>query len=117
LFALAIPYILVSEEFISQDALVKSMPSLGYQLQWGSDEGIIETYIKDKTGTCNLLNAVYGGRTSDGKHRVSFETGIDLNIILSLLRSPLVSEGELEFYMREHSRNGLHRPCKPLIMH
>ncbi|KUL86239.1 hypothetical protein ZTR_08412 [Talaromyces verruculosus] len=111
LFTLAVPYIAVSEEFISQDALVKFMPNLGYQLQWGSDEGIIESYSRDKTGTRNFLNAVYGGRTSDGKFGVSFETGADLNIIPSLLRSPLVSEDELDFYVREHSRNGLHGPC------
>jgi hypothetical protein len=105
-----------TEEFISQDVLVKFMPSLGYQLQWGSKEGIIESYTKDRTGIRNFLNAVYGGRTSDGKPGVSTESGADLNIIPTLLRSPLVSEDELEFYAREYSRNGLHGPCKSLIM-
>jgi hypothetical protein len=116
LFALAVPYIPVSEEFISQDVLVKIMPSLGYQLQWGREEGIIESYTKDNTGIRNFLNAAYGGRTSDGKLGVSTELGADFNIIPTLRRSPLISEDELDFYVREYSRNGLQGPCKPLIM-
>jgi hypothetical protein len=116
LFALAVLYIPVSEEFISQDVLVKFMPTLGYQLQWGSEEGIIKTYTKDNTRIHNFLNAVYGGRTSDGKLRVSTELGADFNIIPTLRRSPLISEDELDFYIKEYLRNGLQGPCKPLII-
>ncbi|KAE8423990.1 alpha/beta hydrolase [Aspergillus pseudocaelatus] len=111
LFTLAIPYIPVSEKFISQDELVKFMPNLGYQLQWGSKEGIIESYTKDQIGIRNFLNAVYAGRTPDGELGVSMESGADLSILPTLLRSPLVSEDELDFYVREYSRNGLHGPC------
>ena len=105
------------ENFIPTDVLVNFLPTLGYQLQFGSKEGIIESVTKDKAGIRNFLNALYGGETSDGKVAMTAEKGVDLDLMSSLKRSPFVSEDELDYYVEEYSRNGLAAPCKTPIEH
>lgn len=111
-FTCAVPYLPVSETFVPTEMVVKFLPSLGYQLQFGSKEGLIESHTKDKAGIRNFLNAAYGGRTSDGKGATTPEEGADLELMASLSRSVLVSEDELNYYVEEYSRHGLHGPCK-----
>ena len=96
---------------------MKFLPSLGYQLQFGSKEGLIESHTQDKAGIRNFLNALYGGRTADGKVAMTPETGADLELMPTLGRSPLISEDELNYYVEEYSRHGLHAPCKCLPKH
>lgn len=93
---------------------MKFLPSLGYQLQFGSKEGLIESHTQDKAGIRNFLNALYGGLTADGKGAMTPETGADLDLMPTLGRSPLISEDELNYYVEEYSRHGLHAPCKCL---
>lgn len=114
-FTCAVPYLPVSETFVPTEMVVKFLPSLGYQLQFGSKEGLIESHTKDKAGIRNFLNALYGGRTSDGKGAMTPEEGADLELMASLGRSVLVSEDELNYYVDEYSRHGLHGPCKSHI--
>jgi len=111
LFTCAVPYFATMENFIPTDVLVNFLPTLGYQLQFGSKEGIIESVTKDKAGIRNFLNALYGGETSDGKVAMTAEKGVDLDLMSSLKRSPFVSEDELDYYVEEYSRNGLAAPC------
>jgi hypothetical protein len=112
LFTCAVPYLPTSENYIPLEAIVSFLPSLGYQLQFGSEEGVIESHTQDKAGIRNFLNALYGGRTSDGKAAMLPEKGVDLELMLTLNRSPLVSEDELNYYVEEYSRHGLKAPCK-----
>jgi hypothetical protein len=114
LFTCAVPYLATSENYIPLEAIVKFLPSLGYQLQFGSKEGLIESHTQDKAGIRNFLNALYGGRTADGKVAMTPETGADLELMPTLGRSPLISEDELNYYVEEYSRHGLHAPCKCL---
>ena len=65
-------------------------------------------------GIRNYLNALYGGLTADGKGAMTPETGADLELMPTLGRSPLISEDELNYYVEEYSRHGLHAPCKCL---
>lgn len=112
LFTCAVPYLPTSEKYIPLEVITKFLPSLGYQLQFGSAEGIIESHTQDKAGIRNYLNAVFGGRTSDGKGAVTPEAGADLELMPRLNRSAFISEEELDFYVEEYSRNGLRGPCK-----
>jgi hypothetical protein len=111
-FTCAVPYFPTMENFIPTEVLVQFLPTLGYQLQFGSKEGIIESVTKGKAGIRNFLNALYGGYTSDGKVAMTAEKGVDLDLMPSLERSPFVSEDELDYYVEEYSRNGLSAPCK-----
>jgi soluble epoxide hydrolase/lipid-phosphate phosphatase len=112
LFTCAVPYLAASENYIPLETVVKFLPSLGYQLQFGSEQGIIESHTQDKAGIRKYLNALYGGRTSDGKVAMTPEKGVDLELMSTLTRSPLVSEDELNYYVEEYSRHGLRAPCK-----
>lgn len=87
-------------------------PSLGYQLQFGSDEGVIETFAKDKAGIRAFLNTLYGGRTTDGEYGVDVTKGVDLELATQLNHTPLLSPEELDYYVEVYSRNGLRGPCK-----
>lgn len=115
LFTCAVPYLPATEQYIPLEAIVKFLPSLGYQLQFGSKEGLIESHTQDKAGIRNFLNALYGGRTADGKGAMTPENGADLELMPTLGRSPLISEDELNYYVEEYSRHGLHAPCKCLL--
>jgi hypothetical protein len=112
LFTCAVPYLEASEKYMPLDVVTKFLPSLGYQLQFGSEEGLIESHTQSKTGIRNFLNALYGGRTSDGKAAMTPEKGVDLELMPKLNRSVLVSEAELDFYVEEYYRHGLAGPCK-----
>jgi soluble epoxide hydrolase/lipid-phosphate phosphatase len=112
MFTCAVPYYAPTEQFIPTEVVVKFLPSLGYQLQFGSKEGIIESATKDKAGIRNFLNALYSGRTTDGKEAGTAEKGFDLDLISSLERSAFVSEDELDYYVEEFARNGFSAPCK-----
>jgi hypothetical protein len=74
LFTCAVPYLPATEQYIPLEAIVKFLPSLGYQLQFGSKEGLIESHTQDKTGIRNFLNALYGGRTAEGENVPEYTT-------------------------------------------
>jgi hypothetical protein len=112
LFTCAVPYLPTSAQYVPLEVVVKFLPSLGYQLQFGSEEGVIESHTQDKTGIRNYLNALYGGRTSDGRAAMTPEKGVDVELMSKLERSGLISEEELEFYVEEYSRHGLREPCE-----
>lgn len=114
LFTCAVPYLPASAQYVPIDVVAKFLPSLSYQVQFGSEEGIIESHAQDKAGIRNFLNAVYGGRTSDGKVAMTPEKGADLELMPKLNRSVFISEGELDFYVEDYARNGLRGPCKYL---
>ncbi|KAH8424945.1 alpha/beta fold hydrolase [Aspergillus melleus] len=111
LFTFAIPYIPPSPKWIETEDMLKMFPSLGYQLQFGSDDGIIESFAKDKDGIRAFLNTLYGGRTADGKYAIDVTKGVDLEVAKTLGHTPLLAEEELDYYVDVYSRNGLRGPC------
>ena len=112
LFTLAVPYISVTDTLIPMDIFVQLIPTIRYQVQFGSEEGLIESYTKDKTGIRNYLNAMYFGRSPKGELAMTPVEGYNAELAPILERSPLVSEEELEYYTAEYARKGLRGPCK-----
>jgi hypothetical protein len=112
LLTFAVPYLAVTETFIPMDAFVKMIPTIAYQVQFGSEEGLIESYTKDRIGIRNYLNAMYFGRSTDGELAMTPAEGYDAGLAPDLERSELVSEAELEYYTEEYARKGLRGPCK-----
>lgn len=112
LLTFAVPYLAVTETFIPMDAFVKLIPTIAYQVQFGSEEGFIESHTKDKTGIRNYLNAMYFGRSADGKIAMTPVEGYTAELAPTLERSELLSEDELEYYVQEYARKGLRGPCK-----
>lgn len=112
LFTLAVPYLSVTDTFIPMDDFVKLIPTIAYQVQFGSEEGFIESHTKDKTGIRNYLDAMYSGRSPDGKIAMAPVEGYNAELTPSLERSKFVSEDELEYYVEEYAQQGLRGPCK-----
>ena len=112
LFTFAVPYLAVTDTFIPMDAFVKLIPTIRYQLQFGSEEDLNESYTKDKTGIRNYLNAMYFGRSPEGELAMTPAEGCNTELAPALGWSQLVSEEELKYYVDEYARKGLRGPCK-----
>lgn len=112
LLTLAVPSLSVTDTFIPMKAFVELIPTTAYQVQFGSEEGFIESHTQDKTGIRNFLNAMYFGRSLNGQIAMTPTEGYNAELAPTLERSELVSEDELEYYVQEYAREGLRGPCK-----
>jgi pimeloyl-ACP methyl ester carboxylesterase len=82
-FAVATPYNATSKTFTSTEALAKGkLPNFGYQLQLGSEDGVMEGVIGgDRAKVEKFLNGMYGGRTSSRRKFMVPEKGVDLDVL------------------------------------
>ncbi|KAL1961150.1 hypothetical protein VTO42DRAFT_3095 [Malbranchea cinnamomea] len=109
LIAICTPYNPPQREYLPLDALVKTrIPYFGYQLHFVSGE--LEKVIKSKEEIRQFLLSLYGGRTPEGKHGFDVFKGVLLDRLPALRRSRIISEDELEYYVNEFSRSGVHGP-------
>lgn len=83
MFAVATPYNATSKTFTSTEALAKGkLPNFGYQLQLGSEGGVMEGFMGDDRGLVEkFLNGMYGGRTSSRRKFMVPEKGVDLDVM------------------------------------
>ncbi|RWQ94641.1 epoxide hydrolase [Paecilomyces variotii] len=109
LFAVCVPYIPPMPQYISHEDLVRTrLPNFAYQLQFKSGE--VEKAVKTKEEIKQFLLALYGGRTEDGQWGFSTEKGILFDRLGRLGSSKLLEDEELNYYVDEFSRNGIHGP-------
>ena len=82
-FSVATPYAATSKTFVSTEALAKGkLPNFGYQLQLGSEDGVMEKFIGgDEKMVEKFLNGMYGGRTSSRRKFMVPEKGVDLDVL------------------------------------
>ena len=82
-FSVATPYSSTSRTFISTEALAKGkLPNFGYQLQLGSEDGVMERVIgDDRELVAKFLRGMYGGRTSSRRKFMTPENGINLDVM------------------------------------
>ncbi|KAF7622913.1 hypothetical protein AFLA_010231 [Aspergillus flavus NRRL3357] len=111
LILFVVPYLPPSPKYIDTADLAKVVPTVGYQLQFGSAEGVVESHTQDKEGIRAFLNGLYGGATPEGKFAMDSTRGFDFEVASKLGRTRLLSEEELQYYVEEYSRNGLQGPC------
>ncbi|CAK1364338.1 unnamed protein product [Cercospora beticola] len=111
LVTVAVPFFPPSKDYVPLDVLIKHMPLLGYQLQWGSAEGVVENFTKDEDGMRTFLRAAYGGLTPEGEYPFTPKNGYDLNRLPSVGDPALLDVKELDYYVQEFSRNGMRGPC------
>ncbi|CAK4032411.1 related to epoxide hydrolase [Lecanosticta acicola] len=115
IFSVCTPFTPPVEAFIGTRELVRSgkVPQFGYQLQFGSEEGVVERAVDGDEGRMRkFLNGLYGGKTEGGKKFMDPRTGVDLGIVAKgeVERSVLMSEEEIDFYVQEFMKNGIHGP-------
>ncbi|WPH02972.1 Hypothetical protein R9X50_00584400 [Acrodontium crateriforme] len=114
-FSVATPYAQPQPQFISTEQLVAAgMTMFGYQLQFGSEDQVIEKAVHNEAKIRKWLTGLYGGKPSGGRVIMTPEKGVDLSIVeddSEIGMSPLLNQEELDYYVAEWSRNGVHGPC------
>lgn len=112
LVTFVVPYGPPLPEYHRPQDLVKRCPDFGYQIQFGSEDGVIERRTQDRKGIRLFLNGLYGGSTPDGKYAFDAVIGVDFDLLPHLSPTKLLDDEELQFYVEEYSRKGLRGPCK-----
>ncbi|KAL8916716.1 MAG: hypothetical protein Q9208_008363 [Pyrenodesmia sp. 3 TL-2023] len=104
IFSICTPYTPPSRSVASIEDVVKSgrLPNLGYQLQLAS--GQLEDAIQSREQIRQLLNGLYGGRTSSGELGFNVEHGVQLNRLPRLNHTPLLSKEMLDYYADQNRK-------------
>ncbi|KAI9851221.1 MAG: hypothetical protein M1838_004233 [Thelocarpon superellum] len=108
IFSVCTPYFPPTKDWVSLDDLVKRLPSLRYQVHLAGPE--IEAHVKSKTEIKQFLNAMFGGRGPNGEVGFNTAEGIALDVLPKLGKTPLLSEQELDHYVEEYAKHGMHGP-------
>lgn len=93
-FSVATPFFSPNSQFVSTEDLVGGpLPNFGYQLQFGSKDGVLERAFNTKDTLRKFLKAAYGGQVPSGAKLFSPETGFNVRAILNeeVSMSPLLS--------------------------
>ncbi|KAF2834398.1 epoxide hydrolase [Patellaria atrata CBS 101060] len=106
-FSVCTPFAPVHKQYISTEDMVKGpLPQFGYQLHLASPE--VEGKITTKEEIRQFLNGMYGGKGASGELMFDPTKGIIFENLLKVGKSKLLTERELEYYVDQYHRNGLH---------
>lgn len=104
-FSIATPYAATSRTFTSTEELAKGrLPNFGYQLQLGSEDGVMEKAMGgDEKLVGKFLKGMYGGRTERGRPFMTPEKGVDSQVLKEgeVGMTPLLDE-EVSFFFGFH---------------
>jgi len=84
------------------------LPNFKYQLQLKGPD--VEREIVGKEKIRQFLNGMYGGRTPEKKLIFSVDLGVHFENLDKVGPSPLLTKDEIDYYVEQYSRNGLHGP-------
>ncbi|KAL2064398.1 hypothetical protein VTL71DRAFT_4892 [Oculimacula yallundae] len=98
------PYWQPSQKFV--DAAVR--PNFKYQIHLRGPE--VEAEIVGEEKLRQFLNAMYGGRTPDGRVGFSVEKGAHFDALPEIGPSPLLTKEEVDFYVERYAVKGMHGP-------
>jgi len=82
------------------------VPQFGYQLHLASPE--VEAAIQTKEQMRQFLNGMYGGKGPKGQVIFDPEKGVLFENLPKVGKSRLFTDKEMDYYVEEFSRNGLH---------
>lgn len=111
-FAVCVPYHPVyPPPFYDLGLIIASgkLPNLKYQLQLRGSE-VDDKVGKDPAMLRKFLTGLYGGRGPEGQTGFSADRGVLFDNLDALGPSPLVTPEEMDFYVQEFSRSGVHGP-------
>jgi len=127
-FSVCTPFLPPNKHYISLEAIVSGpLPQFGYQIHLSGPE--VEAKIKTREQIRQFLNGMYGGRGPKGELLFSPEKGILFENLEKVGKTRLLSEKaslvvdevgvqtlnvvqEMDYYVEQYSRNGLHGTCK-----
>ncbi|KAL2024396.1 hypothetical protein VTK56DRAFT_8207 [Thermocarpiscus australiensis] len=107
-FSVCTPYYAPSGVFVSRREMVARLPNFGYQLQFASGE--VEAAVVGPDKIRGFLSILYGGKGKDGERLFDPASGVRLDKLEEVGKSPLLNEEEMEFYVGEFARNGMRGP-------
>lgn len=84
------------------------LPNFRYQKQLGGNE--VKENIVGEEKIRDFLNGIYGGRTKSGNRAMSTEVGVIFEELPGVGPSPFHSKEEMDFYVEQFSKTGLHGP-------
>ena len=96
------------KEYLEPAKMVKVLPNFRYQLQLAGPE--IEQRIVGRDKLRQLLSALYGGRGPNGEPGFTTANGAEFDNLDIIGPSPLLNEAEMDFYVDEYMRHGMHGP-------
>lgn len=94
-FSVCTPYFKVFDQYVSTEQLTKSgVPQFGYQLQFGSSDGVVEKVVNDEAKLRKFLSGLYGGKPKSGKVFMDPRKGVDLDLVENdeIGMTPLLNE-------------------------
>ncbi|KAK0865956.1 hypothetical protein LTS02_005050 [Friedmanniomyces endolithicus] len=115
-FSVATPYMGVQERYVSNEELVKGpLPQFQYQVFVGSVEEKVENVVQGEVRMRRFLTGMYGGKAKSGRVALTPEDGVDLEMVADegdeIGPSPLFNEEEMDYYVKQFLKNGIHGPC------
>ncbi|KAI6247220.1 Bifunctional epoxide hydrolase 2 [Erysiphe necator] len=100
-FVICTSFIPPTKEHLS----LTNLPNFKYQLQLGGPE--VEQFIVDEEKMKQFLSGIYGGITPTGKYIFSPSHGVHLDRLKLIGPPSLLSDTELNFYVKSYMRNGI----------
>ncbi len=110
IFSVCTPYFPPVTKYVDLKDQIEAgiTPTFGYQLQLRNPA--IDARLQGAEKIRQVLLALYGGRTPEGKMGFDSLTGLIFENLPSLGSSPLVSADDLEYYVREYLKNTMRGP-------
>ena len=110
-FSVCTPFMPNTDHFTSTQDLVQGpLPQFGYQLQFAGPE--LEEALQTREQYQQFFKGLFGGRSQSGRPIMRPETGVDFEVLAEPIGdSPLVDATEIEYYVNQYSRQGMHGPC------
>jgi len=129
LIAICTPYAAPIKTYLPLDEVVKVVPNFRYQVQFAGPD--VEGNIQGKEKIRQLFVTIFGGTSDTGERAFSVGKGFHFDNLGKMKKSRLLNEKvgceipvcvkccrrltvvkELDYYVDQYSRNGLHGPSK-----
>lgn len=103
-FSVCTPFFPPMESWIPLEAIISAgkLRNFTYQLQFAGPD--VEEAIQGEAKVRQFLNAMWGGRSPDGKHGMAPNEGIYLDRLSQLSQTRLLSKEELDHYTEQYMK-------------
>jgi pimeloyl-ACP methyl ester carboxylesterase len=89
-FTVCTPYAPPRAQYYDLDATVQALPVFGYQKHLAGPD--VEAGVTSRAELRGFFNALFGGRTPEGEYGFDPYTGVRLDLLLKLQKTPILSE-------------------------
>lgn len=108
-FSICTPYVAPSPIYHDLNATVKMLPNFRYQLQLAGPD-VEREIASDPAKIRGLLSGMYGATGPNHERVFTVDKGVHFEHLDKMGKSPLLSDEEVDFYVRQYARNGMRGP-------